>query len=161
MLTELLGLLDTKLSEIHRLISASVDPDSEGLCDKGEYFIGVGFVAIQQYLTDTLLFTGVDRVAAFALGPTHSSNISSINLINSAANWWKHESEWVNAGTVPKNGQRTYDHIAEVAPSNGYELSNTLAAICGSENLSLSSLIPLLIEWRAAVDQARIPSRPS
>lgn len=160
-LTDLLELLDTKLSEINRLISVSADPDGEGLCDQGEYFIGVGFVAIQQYLTDTLLFTGVERFTAFALGPSHASNISCINLINSGANWWKHEAEWVNAGSVPNKGQRTFEDVTNVAQSNGYELSNILASICDPDRLSLSSLLPYLIEWRAALDQARTPSRPS
>lgn len=151
LLNEFLLLVDDKLTEVNRLISLSADPDSDGLCDKGEYFIGIGFVAMQQYMTDTLLFRGISKESARNLGPMHTSGISYASLINSAANWWKHEAEWVNAGRVPSNGTRTFEHVASVAPENGYELSNVLASLCTSGDLSLCSVLPWLLEWRNAV----------
>src|ERR1017187_2358902 len=89
-LCELLGMLDKKIYEIQLLMSISSDPESDGLCDRGEYFIGVGFAAIQQYLVNTLLFTDINKNDAYKLGPAFSIDITYIDLINSAANWWKH-----------------------------------------------------------------------
>lgn len=153
-LCELLELLDLKLSDVHNNISDSIDPDSEGLLDKGEYFIGVGFVAMQQYMIETLLFTGVDKGKAYSLGPVHSSNMPYASLINAAANWWKHEAEWWNAGEIAENN-RTYSKISLVADSNEYQLSNVLASICSSSGFSLMGVVPILIEWRKSVDEAR------
>ncbi len=117
----------------------SSDPDTDGLLDKGEYFFGVGFVAIQQYLVDTLIFTGVKKVEAYNLGDMHASGITYISLINFAANWWKHESEWTDQEQVPKNGQRTFDNILNVTNKHEYALSIVLGSICGQEDLSFNS----------------------
>jgi hypothetical protein len=45
-LEELLGSIDKILSEINLKIKYSIDPESDGLCDKGEYFIDAGFCAM-------------------------------------------------------------------------------------------------------------------
>lgn len=148
LLRELLEILDGKLSEIKRQIGQSADPDSDGLCDKGEYFIGIGFVAMQQYMTETLLFQDIAKGDALNLGPFHASGVTYASLINSAANWWKHEPEWVNVGKIPANGTRTFDHIANVVPESGYELSNVLASLCSNEELSLSAVVAFLVAWR-------------
>lgn len=151
LLRELLEILDGKLSEIKQQIELSADPDSAGLCDKGEYFIGIGFVAMQQYMTEALLFQGISKNDALNLGPAHASGATYASLINSAANWWKHEPEWVNQGRIPSNGTRTFDHIASVAPETGYELSNVLSSLCSNEEILLSSLVPYLVAWRDAL----------
>jgi hypothetical protein len=155
MLRELLEMLDEKIADIDLLIKKSPDPDSEGLCDGGEYFIGVGFVAIQQYLIDTLLFTGLDKKDAYELGSVHFSGETYVNLINSCANWWKHEAEWWSNGDVPKNGIRSFERVANVSDSSSYQLSNVLASICGSNKICLSSIVPYLEEWQAKVHENR------
>lgn len=53
LLTDLLELLDAKLAGIQDAIASNADPESAGLTDQGEYFIGVGLCAVQQYLVDT------------------------------------------------------------------------------------------------------------
>lgn len=154
-LRELLKMLDEKIADIANLIKESPDPDSEGLCDRGEYFIGVGFVAIQQYLIDSILFTGLDKGDAYRLGPVHSSGETYASIINSCANWWKHEPEWWNRGEVPKNGKRSFEKVTNVSESSSYQLSNVLASICGRNELSLRNVIPYLEEWRAKVHENR------
>ena len=62
-LCELLDILDGKLVEIDQLIRKSEDPESDGLLDRGEYFIGVGFVAIQRHLVETILFAGLENIS--------------------------------------------------------------------------------------------------
>ncbi len=156
LLSEFLGLIDLKLSEIKDLIDKSSDPDSEGLCDKGEYYIGIGFVVTQQYLIDTLTLTKINKVDAYSLGQKHDSGETYINLINAAANWWKHEAEWINNNfEVPKNGMTTIERIKLVANSDGYELSQILYSLCRSNKLSFKALTPILIEWREAIDVKR------
>lgn len=59
LLSDLLSLLDGQIHAIRFSMLGTIPPESEGLADRGEYFIGVGFAAIQQYLNDTLTLTGV------------------------------------------------------------------------------------------------------
>ena len=147
----MLDILDAKISEINGLIELSPDPDSEGLCDKGEYFIGLGFVAIQQYLVETIIFTGLSKSEAYKLGPGHSFGSTSINLINSCANWWKHEPEWWDTGGISKSGKATFERVSNVTESRSYQLSNVLATFCGDNTLSFKYVIPVLEEWREDV----------
>lgn len=154
-LCELFDILDEKLAEIDRLIKKSKDPESDGLIDRGEYFIGVGFVAIQRYLVETILFTGLEKREAYSLGPAHSSGATYIDLINSCANWWKHEPEWHNNKVVPKNGEHSFINITNIAELPSYELSNVLSSLCGTKKISFNSIMPYLKEWRAEVHRTR------
>lgn len=154
-LCDLFDMIDEKLVEIGRLIKKSKDPESDGLLDRGEYFIGVGFVAIQRYLIETILFTGLEKREAYSLGPTHSSGATYIGLINSCANWWKHEPEWYNNKTVPKNGEQSFINITNIAEHPSYELSNVLSSLCGTNKVSFNSIVPYIKEWRAEVYKSR------
>lgn len=152
LLSDLLNTLDEKVVEINRLISASVDPDSDGLTDRGEYFIGVGFSAMQQYLTDTLTLTGIKKHRAFEIGPRHSDRLTFVAVVNAAANWWKHSAEWV--GQPMQNGlaEKTQEIVLEVAGTEDYPLSNVLAKLQNTSEITLSALLPNLVLWRSAVD---------
>lgn len=161
LLEELLALLDSKLLPIHEDIARSNDPESDGLLDRGEYLIGVGFCITQQYLVDTLTLTGVNKSEAFDLGPRTSSGASAISAVNAAANWWKHSAEWVGADSVPAPARRTVDVVEGLSARNtDYALSNVLAALVGSEDFSLSALVPCLTAWRAAVHERRASQTP-
>jgi hypothetical protein len=162
LLSELLALLDQKIIETLTLIESSFDPESEGHLDRCEYFIGVGFSAIQQYLTDTLGLTKIPKKVAISLGPVYSENITYVSALNAAANFWKHSPEWwLDKENIRKDSQATLDTIRKITESDDYQLSNVLAELVGSSDLTLSALLPNLIAWRSAVDTSRkgIPRR--
>lgn len=151
-LTGLLEYIDTELQKIQVCTDAGLDVDSIGVLETGEYLIGVGFVAVQQHLNESLMKKYLKKHDAFSLGPIHSTNASSISIINAAANWWKHESEWHRLGEVPKNGERTYKTIMDISNQHDYALSNVLASFSESKNLSFSeSIIPCMEEWSKAI----------
>lgn len=152
LLTELLNILDEKVVEVRNLISKSVDPESDGLTDRGEYFIGVGFSVIQQYLTDTLTLTGVSKRKAFDIGPRYSEEFTFISVVNAAANWWKHSAEWVDQETTSTLALQTQRIVVETAESLDYPLSNVLAKLLGTSEITLCALLPNLVLWRSAVD---------
>lgn len=154
-LRELLDLLDGKIADINGQVANSRDPDSEGLCDRGEYFIGVGFVALQQYLAETIMFTGISKADALKLGPNHESGNTCVEIINSCANWWKHEPESWDKNKVSRNGEKTRDHVLSVSESSDYALSNVLWSFCKGGELGFLSVIPVLEEWRNAVHENR------
>ncbi len=155
-LQELFEMLDSKLAEIESRIEKSTDPDSNGLCDRGEYFIGLGFVAIQQYLVETTMFTGLSKSEAYKLGPMHPSGATYVGLVNACANWWKHEPEWFDAGEVPKMGLKNYGLVAEATDSTSYDLSNVLASFAeAGEKARFSCVVGHLKKWRSNVHEAR------
>ncbi|GGY52428.1 hypothetical protein GCM10011297_26670 [Bacterioplanes sanyensis] len=154
LLAELLSILDEKLAEVSNLISKSVDPESDGLTDRGEYFIGVGFSVIQQYLTDTLTLTGMSKRKALDIGPRYSKEFTFISVVNAAANWWKHSAEWVGQETTSTLASRTQRIVIETAESLDYPLSNVLAKLLGSSEIMLCALLPNLVLWRSAIDTA-------
>lgn len=155
-LCEFLEMIDQKLKSINELISNSIDPDSDGLCDMAEYFIGIGFIAIQQHLVESLIITGVHKSDAYGFGPTHSSGQSIISIINACANYWKHEAEWVGAAGVPKQGTKTYNQVTDVSDSDWYKLSNVLSSLCGGEKCSFNSLIPYIRDWQVCINDNRL-----
>jgi hypothetical protein len=152
LLSELLAILDDKVVEISGLIAASVDPESDGLADRGEYFIGVGFAAIQQYLTDTLTFTGISKSCALDIGPRHSDELTFVAVVNAAANWWKHSAEWVGQPAQKELALKTQEIVIEVSCTEDYPLSNVLANLQSESEITLSALLPNLVLWRLAVD---------
>lgn len=153
LLSELLSILDEQLIPISCSIKASNDPESDGLTDQGEYFIGIGFTAIQQYLTDTLTFTGVSKRRAFDIGPRYSPDLTFISVVNAAANWWKHSAEWYGEEPQKNIALNTQEIVNEVSGSENYQLSNVLSNLQGTSEISLSALLPNLVLWRASVDQ--------
>jgi hypothetical protein len=154
-LREPLEMLDEKIASIETQLNESQDPDKDGLCDKAEYFVGIGFVAMQQYLVDTIIFAGLNKGDAYALGPMHASGETYASIINSCANWWKHEAEWWNQGEVPASGKRSFELVTTVTDSSSYQLSNAMASICGNNKVSLICVLPYLEEWRRKIYEKR------
>ena len=151
-LREFLIIIDAKLYEIDQCISRSADPDSDGLLDQGEYFIGIAFVAIQQHLTDSLIGINLSKKESFSLGVIHPSGVPSISVINAAANWWKHEAEWFKNGNVPRNGEHTFEIIMDISNQYEYALSNVLASFSESKSLTfIEHVIPHIEEWKEAL----------
>jgi hypothetical protein len=109
-LEELLQLLDGPLERLLASVSEFVDPDSWGAFDSAEYTIGLGLVACQSYLVATYSDLEIEKVIALKSGPVHSSGQTIVELINHAANFWKHHDEW----SLPSNkgrGQRVCEAL--------------------------------------------------
>ncbi len=155
LMSEVLATIDSKLAEVLRLIAVSADPESEGLTDRGEYFIGVGFSVIQQYLTDTLTLTGVSKKRALDIGPRYSEKLTVVAVVNAAANWWKHSAEWVGQSVKDKVALNTQEIVSEVANAEDYPLSIVLSELQDKDQISLGALLPNLVLWRSAVDRER------
>ena len=153
LLADLLSMLDKEIMKIQKAIASSNDPESDGLLDRCEYFIGIGLTGIQQYLADTLTFTGVKKKNALTLGPAYKEGLAFVAVLNAAANWWKHSAEWYAEPTLRKDALRTQQVIGEVAESEEYVMSNVLAGLLRTPNVTLSSLLPNLVLWRSAVEK--------
>lgn len=159
LLTEMLEHLDVKVKKINSDISLSADPDTDGLFDKGEYYIGVGFSLIQRYISSTYPKSNIKKSDALELGEKIKSNLSYIKVINAGANYWKHEDEWGLMSSITKDvnslkdaAKNTINTIELLTPWASYTCSNLLAALVGENEFVLSSLLPYLESWRYELD---------
>ena len=149
-----LKLLDIEICRINAAIVSSRDPESDGLCDVGEYFIGHGFIAIQRYLTATRTGLGISLIDALKVPPILRGGLSLAAALNAAANYWKHMEEWIEAlngldgGTLKGNALRTLQQIEAVTPWEDYTCANLLAVLLDGRALELSNLLPSIAEWR-------------
>lgn len=75
-------------------------------------------------------------------------------MIHAAGNYWKHSPEWhVWMDELDTRSQKTIDRLISHDGVAWYPLSDALAELCDKEELSLSSCIPYLEQWRYAVHQ--------
>ncbi|MFT9115301.1 MAG: hypothetical protein ABF443_14570 [Acetobacter malorum] len=149
-----LQLLDLELAPLNAKISITRDPESAGLCDQAEYFIGQGFVAIQRYLITTKSVLGVNTADAFNTPPQLTSTVSFVTAINVGANYWKHVEEWIEIinktshHNLTGQARKTLLQIEEITPWAEYTCSNLLAILLKGQSLNLSLLLPKIEEWR-------------
>ncbi|MDD9197418.1 hypothetical protein PVK62_16440 [Aliivibrio sp. S3MY1] len=147
-----LNSLDSSLSDINEKIKNSDVCDVSGLCDHGEYLIGLGFCAMQRYFFSTLQDIEIEAHVARDLGSKSVLDKPVAKLIHAAANYWKHEPEWhIWLAELKPRSQKTIDEILHGREFADYPLSELLADLCGEKELLLSNCLPYLIEWRKAV----------
>ncbi|XQF93228.1 hypothetical protein ACOBV9_03810 [Pseudoalteromonas espejiana] len=152
-LDELYEILDEKLTQIECAIDNSEDPDTDGLFDQSEYYVGIGLVAAQQYLVEAATFSGIDKDKAYKLGPRHKSGLSYIKAIDSAANYWKHEAEWwKDLDSLCNSNPKIRTHVTTVAEVGHYQLSNFLFALSNNKEIKLKCLLPIIGEWLDALN---------
>ena len=159
---EFLEHLDVKLLEILDKISSTPDPDSGGLFDQGEYYIGVGvgFAVAQRYITSTYPQLEIKKKDAMQLGPLVKKGLTFIEALNSGANFWKHHEEWGldkivtrDIEALSKQAQNTIRTIEIVTPWSDYTCSNLLAELVGESEFKLAALLPSMEEWRNDLDR--------
>lgn len=93
LLRELLQLLDAQLDRLGKWAARADDADREGIYDSEEHVVGLGFVACQTYLVATYGAMLVKKPKALGFGPPHRSGYTIAQLVNHAANYWKHRDE--------------------------------------------------------------------
>lgn len=155
-LKEIASVLDERLSEIERQIQSGDEADWFG--DTAEGLCGIGFVACQQYLTETASWVDVAKSTALGCGPIHPCGNTIASIVNHAANYWKHSDEWSHE-TSKSQQARTQDGLEAILADfeNGYPLTVILARLVfPSKNWRFGELIPRLTDWRDDL-HARFP----
>jgi hypothetical protein len=147
LLVELLEVVDGQIARIEDEVSRSPDPDGLGHFDRMEAVIGLGFVTCQQYINATYPQLVPNKSQAIRQPPTLPSGRSVIELINAAANFWKHRDEW--PGPNSKDEERTRAVIDDVTSSAAdYVMGNVLYELVRPHPLRFVSVVDLLKRWR-------------
>ena len=173
LLVELLEVVDHQIESIEDEISRSPDPDGLGHFDRMEGVIGLGFVACQQYIHATYPQLRVkNKSDAIQALPKHSSGQFVTEVINAAANFWKHHDEWpgrkqkdreeetrpaspfqpssCRAGRKQKDREeKTRAVISSLVPSCAdYVMGNVLHELVQPQAPRFASVVHLLTQWR-------------
>lgn len=151
-LREAAALVDANIERQERNASASPDPDGFGIFDHVEYVVGFGFVACQTYLVAIASRKRLVKKDYLGLGPKHRTGRSMAELINAAANCWKHSPEWCLDGWTSRSDS-TLNVISSLGvDTNGlHPLANTLYEILAPHPARFENLIPFVIRWRDAL----------
>lgn len=94
LLAELLDVIDRQLDTVTGGWRSAEEADELGYFDRAEHITGFGFVACQAYITATYGFLKTPKLKALSVGPRHRSGHRVVELVNHAANYWKHHNEW-------------------------------------------------------------------
>jgi hypothetical protein len=149
LLRQLLEVIDAEISKVNAAADVWPDADGEGLFDRGNGLYGLGFVACQQYVNVTYkhLAFPTDRKKAVQGGPKFSGTLSYAQIIDAAANFWKHQGEWDGTDGHEKKTRAVLD---AVFPSKkDYVMANVLHELLGkSAATRLCDIVPWLERWR-------------
>ena len=149
LLKQLIRIFDRHLDFIRQKATQGDDLDSFGYFDSGEHITGLGFVACQTYMSSVYGYLRLEKQKALSVGPFHSSGKTKVQIINDAANYWKHNNEW-----SPEKNEKQRKYIEETfelvgSPVNtDYPLSNVLAEIASPEHAAFELIITILELWR-------------
>lgn len=147
------ALIDARLEHLHTEAKESPDPDGQGIFDHTEYLVGLGFVVCQTYMTAVVSWSKINKRDALALGPKHRTGLSMAQLVNAAANHWKHSSEWSLDAPKPQAAQ-TLEVISSLGVNTNdgsYPVANTLFQMLIPHQARFANLIPFLTQWRDAL----------
>ena len=132
LLKELVQLIDQQIGKICQLCSEVHDPDSLGYFDRGEHVTGLGFVACQTFMSSVCGNLGFNKKDALDIGPSHSSGNTKAQIINHAANYWKHNNEW-----DPSKKDKRREDIEKAFESVGFSVDLDYPLSCVLAELSL------------------------
>jgi hypothetical protein len=147
-LVEHLRVHDATLDKLGEYCRKSANPDGFGILDSIEEAIGQGFFFMQRYMIQRKR----TKQNAFTCGPRLGSFYFA-QVINAAANYWKHLDEWPATIQPGSREHHTLRVLTETgATQSDYRLSQLLYVL--EPQRSLSALLPRIVEWRTALDLA-------
>ena len=154
LLRELVQLIDQQLERIWQLCTEVDDPDSFGYFDSGEHVYGLGFVACQTFMSSVCGHLGVSKTNALAIGPSHSGGNTKAQIINHAANYWKHKNEWdlSKKDKRRENIEKAFESVGFSVDSD-YPLSNVLAELSLPGEARFQSALGALEVWKAELEK--------
>jgi hypothetical protein len=155
LLTELINIIDQQLDNTIRQSRGVDDPDGFGYFDSAEQITGLGFVVCQTYVATVCGRLLVEKEKALTVGPQHPSGQTKVQIVNHAANYWKHNGEW------PLDRSPKRRMIIEAAfesigfPVNTeYPLSGVLTEVASPESAGFKPVIAALELWKNELSKA-------
>lgn len=154
-LAELIAAIDSHLSDIFAKSIEAEDPDSFGYFDSAEHATGLGLVACQTYMAMVYGTLGVDKRNALNFGPKHLGGLTKVQIINHAANYWKHNNEWALDRTAARQAaiEKAFESVGFPVETD-YPLSGVLTELANPGPASLAAVVSVLEAWKAELYKA-------
>jgi len=154
-LAKLIAAIDRHLSEICARSVEVDDADSFGYFDSAEHATGLGLVACQTYMAAVYGTLGVEKRRALTFGPKHLGGLPKVQIINHAANYWKHNNEWASDRRAAR--QLAIEQAFEAVGfpvGTDYPLSGVLTELANPYPASLAAVVSTLEDWKAELYKA-------
>lgn len=116
--------------------------------EESESLIGLGFVALQEFITSRLY--NVKKNMALGFGPEITPGLTLSQIINDAANYFKHHEEWRFNQHPSRLAIEAHFKMLGIEidnPQSPFPLLNLLGTITNSERPSFTDLLPNIWEW--------------
>ena len=149
-LTKLISVIDEQLSDICRESVKVEDADSFGYFDSAEHAVGLGLVACQTYMAAVYGEIKLEKNQALEFGPKHHGGLTKVQIINHAANYWKHSNEWALDRSAKRREaiELAFDSVG-FSVGAGYPLFGILTELTDPYPASLQPIISILETWKA------------
>jgi len=156
-LKDVLQLLDGQLDKAYGYAETEDDPDGAGVFETVDYLIGLGLVACQAYMSATYGPMGIDKSAALKMGPPGATGHTFAELVNDAANFWKHKDDW-QLKPSSRQQRETLEGLAAMGCEVGdYPLIGALTAPVRPRKCRLQYLVTRLEAWQNALPMPKGP----
>jgi hypothetical protein len=92
----------------------------------------------------------IEKHRALKFGTRHRSGLTKVQIVNQAANYWKHNNEWTLDRAVARQEaiERAFESIG-VPVDTDYPLTGVLAELTTPLPASLRSVMAILDTWKA------------
>lgn len=148
-LAKLVFAIDNHLSDVCAKSIEAEDADSFGYFDSAEHATGLGLVACQTYMATVYGNLRVEKRIALSCGPTHIGGLTKVQIINHAANYWKHNNEWALDRTTARQMaiEQAFESVGFPVHTD-YPLSGVLTEVADPYPASLAAVVSVLEIWK-------------
>ena len=117
-----------------------------------EHLVGLATVIGQTYIATVCGVASIDKRSALKKGPFHSGGKTKVEIINHAANYWKHNNEWgiESSDRRRKAIEEAFDTVGFPVGVD-YPLFGVLTTLADSEFASIEALAGILRDWKLEV----------
>ena len=131
------------------------DLDFDNLAEIAEFLDGklsqlcnYSVSAFQTYMTDTASCAGKRKHEVFKYGAKTPSGASKVQIVNAAANYWKHREEWVfDDGRRQKAIDQLFEEVG-YSTRVDYPISGVLTELLAPAEMTFASLLTVIRDWR-------------
>lgn len=161
-IANLIAAIDEYLLGICDAAVAADDADNLGHFDNAEHAVGLGLVACQTYMATAYGALKIEKSVALTFGLRHHGGLTQVQIINHAANYWKHNNEWsLDRSAARKEAiKRAFESIGFPIDTD-YPLSGVLVELSNPAPPSLKQVVRALETWKKEMCETCTKSRGS
>jgi hypothetical protein len=154
-LAKVITTIDQQLDEVIQESTRIDDPDSFGYFDIAEQLTGLAFVACQTYMATVYGYLRLEKQKALTMGARHSGGLTKVEIINHAANYWKHNNEWsIDRSVARRNAiEKAFESVGFPVGTD-YPLSGVLTEVASPNGATFRPVLNILESWKAALCDA-------